>query len=455
MKRFAIQLVFLSFFFSFNPFRYASSVIFAQNWDWSIQIGGIGVDACEEIAVSSDGSIYFAGNFENTLEIESWSLESHGSKDAFLMKLNPEGIFQWAVKAGGDLKDETAAIACDEEGNTYWVGLFWLEAFFDTLSLISEMSSKSIFVAKYNSEGTLLWVKKIEGNGFAKKVTDIKAKNGFIYLTGYFGDKLYVGDTTLVAEAHEDMFVAKLNSEGHTIWAARGGIEGDINARSLALDTENNVIIGGHYFGEVVFGTDTLTASTFDPDDTDVFIAKYNPDGIALWGKKAGSVHRDQNSDISVDESGNIYLCGTFVGVIKLSEELSIQTQGFNENFYLLKYGNDGTPLWGKSLGGTKAEHAEAMHLTSSSVLVTGHFYENSDVDGIAISGSAGFYSGYIASFSHDGNTQWGIPLIGEENVLGTGVVADPSGGLITIANFQSTATIGENTLYTNGQYDG
>src|SRR6188508_2568152 len=93
--------------------------------------------------------------------------------------------FQWARAAAGNGFDYGNFITTDDSGNVYVSGQFEYDCNFGTKT-ISTAGQHDIFVAKYNSSGTLIWVKNAGGtDGDAGHGVGLDA-SGNIYTTGEF-----------------------------------------------------------------------------------------------------------------------------------------------------------------------------------------------------------------------------------------------------------------------------
>jgi hypothetical protein len=124
----------------------------------------------------------------------------------------------WAIHAGGTNHDEGVDITTDSVGNSYVTGEFSGTATFGAgeaqETTLTATGSIDIFVAKYDTHGTLVWAKRVGspstdvGGGIA---TD---SAGNSYVTGYFYDTATFGageahETTLTPTGNADIFVAK------------------------------------------------------------------------------------------------------------------------------------------------------------------------------------------------------------------------------------------------------
>ncbi len=146
-----------------------------------------------------------------------------GSGDAFVMKLNSEGVLQWVTQLGNVTKasggsnagyDLCYGVSVDTNGNVYCAG--------NTDGAMGEANGGSgdAFVMKLNSSGVLQWVTQLGNVTKASGGTGSNAGNDIC--TGVSVDtsgNVYCAGSTsgAMAEANggqADAFVMKLNSSG-------------------------------------------------------------------------------------------------------------------------------------------------------------------------------------------------------------------------------------------------
>ena len=84
------------------------------NFTWAQRAGGLGDDQADALAVSGS-TVYVAGNFSgSTATFGATSLNSSGSSDLFVARLNDVGntsSFAWAQQAGGLGLDNATTLA--------------------------------------------------------------------------------------------------------------------------------------------------------------------------------------------------------------------------------------------------------------------------------------------------------------------------------------------------------
>lgn len=422
----------------------------AQEWEHIQQLGGVANEQGEGLHINNDGHLYLSGSFEESLIFGDTTYTSFGEADAFLAKYDPEGSPLWMRVGGSVFDDQISAIVEDNNGNLICIGTYWLEASFENITLTTSTSPKAIFVLKYKPNGEILWGKSIDGTTL-KEATDIVTDaQGNIFISGFYQDQLLFEDTTLTANGDSDLFVLKLNADGAKEWVYSEGYIGDTRAMSLALTSEADLIVGGFYNDTTRLGNFELAANTYDRD---VFLARMKQSGEVLWAKRAGGVHDDEIVGLVLDDSDQIYVSGYLVGVMNLSEQLSIQSGNGNSDFYLLKYSPQGEVLQARAMGGNQVQQTTDIRLMGSQILLSGFYFGAMTIDNIPLN-ATGIVSGFAASFTTDNlQTNWIRSIDGDQTVVTNQIFADENGAIWLAGAFSGLLQLG-NSLNSNGGFD-
>lgn len=247
---------------------------------WAKAAGGTNPDFAYSVSVDTSGNIYIAGSFKSsTISFDSTPLFNigAGSNDVFLTKYAPNGNVLWAKAAGGTGEDEAYSVAVDASGNTFLAGTFVSSSItFDSTTLTSS-GSYEIFLAKYDSNGNILWAKgAVGGNTDVAKSVSVDA-SGNIFLAGYFlSTTLTFGSNTLSnnnSVGYPDIYVAKFASDGNILWAKATGGNGYDYAFSASVDASGNIYVAGFFRNfSITFGSTTLMNA--NPGYEDLFLAK-------------------------------------------------------------------------------------------------------------------------------------------------------------------------------------
>ncbi len=355
-------------------------------WIWATKAGGLSddensyYDQGNAIAVDSYGYCYVSGNFYNSADFGNITLTGSGDWDNFVAKLDGNGNWLWAKKVGGEGSSE---IAVDNSGNSYVTGSFYGYADFGNIILTNSDNTCDVFVAKLDSFGNCLWARNAGGssNVFGTSIAVDNSSN--CYVTGEFSGTSVFGGTTFTSSGNDDIFVAKLDSNGNWLWVKKAGGTNSDRCRSLAVDNTGNSYVTGHFRGTSVFGTTTLTSSGID----DIFVAKLDSNGNWLWAKKAGGSSYDYGNDIAVDNSGNSYVTGEFWGTVGFGNT-TLTSSGLYDIF-MVKLDSSGNWNWAKQAGGLSGDQGNGIAVDNiGNSYVTGSFYAFASFGSTALNSS-------------------------------------------------------------------
>ena len=111
-----------------------------------------------------------------------------------------------------------------------------------------------------------------------------------------------------------------------------------------------------------------------------VFLVKYNSNGLKQWSQQIGSSESDDGNGISIDLSGNIYITGMTKGSFD-----GEQFNG-NEDIFLVKYNSNGIKQWSQQFGTSDDEFGMGVAVNQfNEILITGS--TKGHLDGNTLSG--------------------------------------------------------------------
>jgi len=376
------------------------------NWQWAKQAGGIANDEGIGISVDADGNSYVTGYFQETATFGAFTLTSSGSYDVFVAKLDTDGNWQWATKAGGSGGENCRGygITIDDAGNSYVTGYFTGTATFGAFTITSNGSYDG-FVAKLDTDGNWQWAKQAGGSSYDFGISISVDANGNSYVTGTFSVTATFGAFTLISSGSYDVFVAKLDTDGNWQWAKQAGGSASDKGYGISVDANgNSYVIGGFESTTATFGAFTLTSS----GDCDVFVAKLDIDGNWQWAKQAGGSGYDYGYGISVDANSNSYVTGEFEATATFGA-FTLTSSG-DCDVFVAKLDIDGNWQWAKQAGGSGYDYGYCISVdANSNSYVTGSFEETATFGTTTLtsSGSSDIFvakiTGPIGDFNSDG----------------------------------------------------
>jgi hypothetical protein len=366
-----IKLLLLNVFLSCAIFVHA-------NEGFPFILESTGAVELRHIQKTDDRHILLGGTFTNTLSYGGATLVSAGEEDVFLMRINSEGALLW-IKAFGGIFDEDIS-ALHITADRIWIaGGFRDRAYFDTLDLSSPDGSRSLFLLALNLNGQILTHQQLDSPGL-KAITGVASNDeGDVYVGGYFRGQLTFGDTTLTSAGTSDLMVLNLDKEESWSVLFQAGQSGNSRMEHMLLNDAGQLIIGGTFDDRLVLGNDTLKANTLDKD---VFVAALDTTGQLQWSLKAGGVFDKELVRLGVNADGNIFGAGHLIGVMRFSDDLTIQSQNGQTDIYWFELDPTGQPLQAATIGGEEAEVLTDLLIEGSSFWLCGNFQGSFAIDG-------------------------------------------------------------------------
>jgi len=215
---------------------------------------------------------------------------------------------------GGLESDKAYGILNDHNGFVYVTGYFvGLAEFAPGISLTGN-GGTDMFLAKFDTAGTLQWVEQAGDTGFERGWDITQNVNAEIIVTGEFQGRPSFGANAISSRGNYDMFLAAYDSNGNNQWAISGGGPEDDIGRGVSHDTSGNIFVIGDYGGSATFPPYAISGNGF----SEVFLASYNAAGSSTrWVRTAGSYENDRGRGVACDDAGNIYICGEYVDSVK------------------------------------------------------------------------------------------------------------------------------------------
>lgn len=217
---------------------------------------------------------------------------------------------------------------------------------------------------------------------------------------------------------------------------------------SSAISTD---ITGNCYVTGFFFiqGTTTTFGSTSitEAGDADMFISKFSAAGNLLWVRNGGGRSEDASFGIATDVSGNSYICGYFSGSAMFGNN-KINSLGYSDIF-VAKYDAAGNLVWIKSGGGAYQDEAYAISTdVAGNCYLTGYFTGNSMFSGIMLPSSGYFDSDvFILKYNPSGILVWAKRAGGTSNDIGYGIDVANNGNIFVTGVFHGTKSFGDNVL--------
>lgn len=432
--------IFLNFYFT---------TLVGQSFEWAKRAGWYAFDLGYAVGADAAGNVYISGKYELNASFGNTHVSCAGNHDIYLAKYGPDGSFKWVRTAGGPSGDYTHAIACDAAGNSYITGEIEQTVHFGSVTITGN-GSNDVFVAKYNTNGDLVWVKKLGGSHASDKGLGITLSAGNVYVTGFFQGTANFAGTTLSTAGGEDIFIAKYSLDGAFQWVKRAGGSGNDEGTGISGDSEGNIYVTGFFANTANFGGSSVTSG----GGSDMFIARYNSSGTCIWVKRIGNKGMDYGYGVAADNSGRIFVTGGF-RYTTLFGSTSLKASGGHADMFVTCFNSSGNVIWAKRGGGNYNDYGRAIAAdNSSNVYITGNYGFTADFGGTTISG-ADSAEIYFASYDASGNFRWVLRASGVADdsdpdrfiEMGLSICVDPNRNVFASGAYRSASTFGSTTL--------
>ncbi|OJJ19495.1 hypothetical protein BKI52_22060 [marine bacterium AO1-C] len=203
-------------------------------------------------------------------------------------------------------------------------------------------------------------------------------------------------------------------------WAQSLGSSGNSDQGDhIVTDQNGNIYLIGLFGGTVDFDLTTNKTELTSQGTSDAFFAKYNAQQELQWVKSISSDNSVSIAQIRFDNSGNIYLVGTFGGTTDFDPGASTAnlSSAGQDDVFVAKYNASGEYQWAFKIGGSSFDFGEDLVLDNTgNIYITGAFQGNNiDFDpgtstqNLSAVGTSS--SMFLAKYSNDGSYQWAFSV--------------------------------------------
>jgi len=239
------------------------------------------------------------------------------------------------------------------------------------------------------------------------------------------------------------------------VWGTYYGVLLEDLGFGVCTDDFGNAFITGYTNSDSGIATSGAYQTSFS-GGSDVFLAKFSPEGNISWATYYGGSGNDVAYGLSTDGSNNAYITGTTTSIYGIATSGANQTSygGGAFDSYLAKFNLAGVLVWGTYYGGTGDDDAYGIRADGSgNIYISG---QSTSSNGIATSGAyqtsnGGGYDCFLAKFSSAGKISWATYYGGSENDFALAVTTYGSGmvyitgetgsinGIATLGSYQTT----------------
>lgn len=364
-----------------------------------IKIGGDGYAVGNSIALDGQNNLFIAGVMNKTVDFDPgpdvFELSCEPHLGVFLLKLTPDGLFCWARlwKGGALFQGRFPSVAVDDFGFSYLACNFNSTTDLDPGPGVDEHTSAGetdAFLCKLSPEGDYLGAKSWGGEMHDAPMDICLTPDGDVVVTGGFQGQVDFdpgpGVNEWISNGDYDIFLSKFTSYGELSWAVAWGSTGDTEywecGYGVTSDQSGHIYVCGWFNGATDFDPGPGTAMVEPADISNSFLSKFNPDGTFNWVRAWDGDYGNVINAVAVQEPGQIYVGGSFVGSQDLdpTDGIDEHTAGNWVSAYLCSLNSDGSFNYARSWGyGLNSQCYSIATAVDGSIYAAGQC--NGDVD--------------------------------------------------------------------------
>jgi hypothetical protein len=198
--------------------------------------------------------------------------------------------------------------------------------------------------------------------------------------------------------------------------------------QDIAITPDGNIVVVGSFVDTIDFGIGPM-AST---GSHDMFIAKFDPLGNAIWNRRFGDASAQIAHAVAVDNMGSIYVGGSIAGSVDFNGTLF--TSAGSDDAFVARFDADGNFAWARVYGDSSRQYVRHIEITKTNlIVVAGEFFGVLQLDAnnymsfgntdifLARFDTSGFLAGSRAYGGQGIDTVRGLALDSLDNVYITG----------------------------------
>jgi hypothetical protein len=357
----------------------------------------------------------------NTANLTSGSI----TYNAYIAKYNTAGTLLWARALRGTGGAYLRGLRIDGSGNVIVAGTFHGTIDFDPNILGTQNrtagANGSLFFAKYNSSGSLVWVNVLTPTGGAWYPSIALHLNNVVLSVSFSGTVDADPGTGVVNRAGlgsagtpNALFIGKYSSAGAHMWSR--AVVGAGNdpwgvGNGIAVDGFGDVYVTGQFVGSTTFGGPPLNAF----GATDAFVAKYSANNASLWSIQLGGAGDETGAAIAVNNQLGVYVSGHYYHHGDYHPSPSVTATlthagpaGSQPDAFFAKFTTDGGFGWAHAISTEPQDYVTDVTIKGTNIFINGLTHGTVDFDfgaGSAPLAFAGFGAKYADETTPNPNT--------------------------------------------------
>ena len=227
------------------------------------------------------------------------------------------------------------------------------------------------------------------------------------------------------------------------LWSTYVGGSDDDYGRDVAIDADDNVLLGGY-----TESSDLVEANNTSSGSKDAFAAKIDADGTLLWSTYLGGGGSDEGYGIAVDSNGNALVAG-----YTSSSDFTGTTSDpyLYDDAFVAKIDADGELVWAQYFGGSSLEHAHDIAIDGDDHAVIVGFTYSTDLPA-ATNSADDCDDAFVICIDTNGTALWSTYVGGSSYDAANGVAVDADGDILLTGLTTSSVFGGQSNSLDGGQ---
>ncbi|MDP2384734.1 MAG: T9SS type A sorting domain-containing protein [Bacteroidota bacterium] len=430
------------------PLTLISFAINAQITLWSQRAGGTVAETAESITTDKYGNSYITGSFSGTTVIGLDTLTSLGSTDAYIAKIDKDGVWQWAKRVGGALADVGTYVYIAPNNNIYFGGNFNSNRLYisttDSMDHYASTNQNTYYVA-YSSAGVLQT--KLQDGGISEayylSAFVITATNDLIS-TGY------------MVSGGSYFYLKKLSAANALLWNAGGNVTGRAGGKGYGISLNpagTKVYVAGSWTSG--FYPYPLSSAHLNNGGLDIFYLSANVSNGQSSSTEYvtyGSTGTDEGKDIICDAAGDVYLAAEYGGSMGIGNDYYTGTPAtlpaVSKDAVIIKFSPIDTWYW-YTRGGSSSTTVDKIRQDRFGNIFA-HGYSSGTVWSHNGSGVTRMYD--VKLSKKWGSILWRYGSSAASTTNSAGIGLDTAGNVYSLGTFSGTYNFGNgNSETSNG----
>jgi len=449
---------------------------------WVKGFGGGFDDVATDVTVDANDNIYITGYFQGAGALsfdadpgpDVYLLQQPSAfltRDCFIIKLDSNGDFVWAKQISNPDafgNEDSKSIEVDTAGNIYIGGSFAYADFdpdpVDEM-IVTSVGGSDAFLLKLDTDGNFVWVKTFGSTGIVEVVDMEFDDNEDLLLSGRYRNTVDLdpnaGTANFTSNGGDDVFMAKLSSDGDYIWGqAFGGTGLDVIKSIKSLPS--GVYVGGMFSGTVDLDPTAGDNTKVSNGSWDAFLSQFDIDGNYNYSYVLGGETTDFENVYDVKEAfnGNLFVTGEFNGTTDFDNSAAeaLTTSNGRSDSFLMEITTVGEYVNHWTVGGDNTDAYPQVYFNNNNEILTLGTFRSTTMDfnpfaGEDLISTTGNYDGYFSRYNvfNNGNDGCGgaIAVACGDTISGETINDTDSGGNAANDEFYSFTGTGIAELVT------